>query len=315
MDQHDVRSAAAGRKRQPGWRSRRHLRRRARGATGRGDLAARRNDAHEPARDCHSVKDRRRRPPRSATVRPTDSVVSAGALAGAERTARKRARLRKRPVGLSRVLRTVWRFYAWTICAEGVRRVAVEPAVRGGHCAPSAACRRSDRSAFGPVQLDGFQGIEGPSPGIADRSDSDVERECSWSAADRDHTSGSKCGDDSERSACTGGTAVRLAAGDAEIEIAPGLCRSGERPRGDWGTETEPDFRKSRAPVSVGEESVVTQPDKALRKHVEQETPCEFRAAHGSGCRPCCGDGDRGNGSARAHWQTRGCRALLIAMR
>ena len=58
-----------------------------------------------------------RRPPR--LVRPTDSVVSAGADAGVERTAKARARLRKRPVGLNRVLRKVWGFYARMICAEG----------------------------------------------------------------------------------------------------------------------------------------------------------------------------------------------------
>jgi hypothetical protein len=46
--------------------------------------------------------------------------------------------------------------------------------------------------------------LRAPSPGVADGWDSDLEWVCSWSATDRDHTSASKCGDDSDAAAPIG---------------------------------------------------------------------------------------------------------------
>jgi hypothetical protein len=60
----------------------------------------------------HGRKNAKRRGSLSDVCR-TDRVVSAGAAAGLRRAARAVVRLRKRPVGLNRVLLKLWRFYAW----------------------------------------------------------------------------------------------------------------------------------------------------------------------------------------------------------
>ncbi len=75
--------------------------------------------------------------------------------------------------------------------------------------------------------------------------------------------------------------AVRLAASEPKIELAPGLWRCVGWLCGDRSAERGTGCGKPGAAVGVGEKAVVPQADEALRKCVLQETACEFLSGDG----------------------------------